>query len=267
VRVRAGRRAGRRGRVLLALAALVMLTGAGDPVLVPDVSQHEIVVRQGFTGAQLLLFGAILSPDGTSLQQGGVGQDYDIVVVVEGPSRPIVLRQKQKVAGVWVNTRATTFQSVPSFYAMASTRPICQIVDEQTAAIYELGLPFLQLSPTGSIDPASQQGFSAGLVGLMARSGLYHQDEHGVTVAGRVLYRAAMALPSNVATGSYTAETFAIAHGRVVASAISRIEVRKSGFERAIADFSNHDAFLYGLFVVAASIAMGWLAGRVFARR
>ena len=250
-------------RAALALAALFTLTAADDPVLVPDVSQHDIVVRQGFTGAQLLLFGAILSPEGTP-----AGQDYDVVVVLEGPSRPIVLRQKEKVAGVWINTRSTTFQSAPSFYAMASTRPIRAIVDDQTAAIYELGLPFLQLSPTGSIDPASQQRFATGLlVGLMGHQGLYYQDEHGVSVTSRVLYRAAMALPSNVTTGSYTAETFAIAHGRVVASAISHIEVRKAGFERAIADFSDHDALLYGLFVVAASVAMGLAAGRIFARR
>ena len=249
-------------KALGAGVALVMLTAAEDPVLVPDVSQHDIVVRQGFTGAQLLLYGAILSPDGTP-----AGQNYDIVVVLEGPAKPIVLRQKTRVAGVWINTSSTTFQSAPSYYAMASTRPIRAIVDDQTAAIYELGLPFLQLSPTGSIDPASQQRFSTGLVGLMGRQGLYHQDEQGVSVTSRVLYRAAMALPSNVATGTYTAETFAITHGRVVASAISRVEVRKAGFERAIADFSNHDALLYGLFVVAASVAMGWVAGRLFARR
>ena len=35
-----------------------------DPVLVPEVSQHEIEVRQGFTGTELLLFGAILDPAG-----------------------------------------------------------------------------------------------------------------------------------------------------------------------------------------------------------
>lgn len=247
---------------LLACLSLFILTGAQDPVLVPDVSQHEVVVRQGFTGAELLLFGAILSPEGTP-----AGQDYDIVVVLEGPTHPIILRQKQKVAGMWVNASSTIFQSAPSFYAMAATRPIRQIVGDQTAAIYELGLPYLQLSPIGSIDPASQARFSRGLVDMMARHGLYHQDEHGVSVTSRVLYRARVVLPSSVQTGSYTAETFAIAHGRVVASAISRVEVRKAGFERAVADFSRHDAFFYGLFAVIVSVTMGWLAGRLFARR
>ncbi len=227
--------------------------------MVPDVSQHEIQVRQGFNGTSLLLFGAILSPEGTR-----AGQDYDIVVVVEGPTRPIVLRQKKRVAGVWINADRTTYRSVPSFYAVASARPIKDIVDDRTAAIYELGLGALQLSPSDSIDPAAQMRFSSGLVDLMTRNGLYSQDEHAVSVTGQVLYQARIFLPSQVETGSYTAETFAISHGRVVASAISRVEVRKLGLDLAIADFAQHSAFLYGLLAVTISVAMGWIAGRFF---
>ena len=51
-------------RAALALLALVLLGGARDPILVPEVSQHEVRLRQGFTGTELLLFGAILNPDG-----------------------------------------------------------------------------------------------------------------------------------------------------------------------------------------------------------
>jgi uncharacterized protein (TIGR02186 family) len=239
--------------------ALAILTGAHDPILVPDVSQHEIEIRPDFIGTQLLLFGAILTPEGTR-----AGQDYDIVVVLEGPTRPIVLRQKNRVAGVWINSDSTVFRSAPSFYAVASARPLGQIVDERTADIYELGLDALQLSPSDSIDPAAQERFSGGLVDLMRRHGLYSQDEHAVTVTGQVLYQARIFLPSSVQTGSYTAETFAVHHGRVVASAISRVEVRKQGLDLAIVDFAQHRAFFYGLLVVAISVAMGWLAGRFF---
>jgi uncharacterized protein (TIGR02186 family) len=248
-------------RLLAALLALVLLTGARDPILVPDVSQHQIEIRHDFKGTSLLLFGAILSPEGTR-----AGQDYDIVVVVEGPTRPIVLRQKSRVAGVWINADSAIFRSVPSFYAVASSRPLRQIVDDRTAAIYELGLGALQLSPSDSIDPAAQTRFSTGLVDLMTRGGLYSQNEHAVTVTGQVLYQARIFLPSSVQTGSYTAETFAISHGRVVASAISRVEVRKLGLDLAIADFAQHSGFLYGLLAVTISVAMGWVAGRFFAR-
>lgn len=247
-------------RTLLALFALVLLGGARDPILVPEVSQHEIQVRQGFTGAELLLFGAILTPEGTR-----AGRDFDIVVVLKGPTQSIVVREKRKVAGMWINADSTGFRSAPGFYAVAASQPIGRIVDDKTAAIYELGLPWLQLSPIGAIDPAEQTRFSSGLVDLMARKALYQQDEHGVKVSGQVLYQARISLPSSVQTGTYTAETFAISRGRVVASATSRIEVRKLGFELAIADFAQNWSFFYGLAAVAISVAMGWAAGRLFA--
>ena len=254
----------RLARIAACFAILFAATGARDPILVPEISQHEVVVRQGFTGADLLLFGAILEPDGTRPQ----GDDaYDIVVVLKGPTEAITLREKQRRWGMWVNAESVGFRSAPSFYALTSSDPIAQIVDDKTAAIYELGLDYLQLSPIGSIDTDEQRRFSGGLVEKRVLSGLYRQDEDGVRISEGVLYQARIAMPSNVVTGLYTAETFAISRGRVVATATSEVSVEKRGFERGIEVFSRTRSFLYGLFAVTLSILMGWLAGRFFAQR
>ena len=250
----------RRFTPLLALFVAVMLGGARDPILVPEVSQHEINLQQGFTGTELLLFGAILTPEGSR-----AAQDYDIVVVLKGPTQSVVLREKQKFAGIWINASSIELRSAPSYYAIASSRPIADIVDDKTAAIYELGLQWLQLSPIGAIDPEEQARFAAGLVQRNVRAGLYREDEGGVTVSEQVLYQARIGLPSSVPTGIYTAETFAISKGRVVASASSQVEVRKLGVERAIASFADNYGFAYGLLAMFVSVAMGWLAGRLFA--
>jgi uncharacterized protein (TIGR02186 family) len=242
------------------LLLLALLGGARDPILVPEISQHEIQVRQGFTGTKLLLFGAILNPQGQRAARG-----YDIVVVLKGPVRSIVLREKQKVAGIWINADSTEFRSAPTFFAVASSRPIADIVDARTAAIYELGLPWLQLSPIGAIDPAEQTRFSAGLVDLMRRQQLYQQNEGAVTLGGGVLYQARISLPSTVQTGTYTAETFAIQRGQVVTAASTTVEVRKLGFERFVALAAERESLWYGLFAVAISVGMGWMAGRLFA--
>jgi uncharacterized protein (TIGR02186 family) len=247
-------------RCALALAAVLALTGARDPILVPEVSQHEVQVRQGFVGTQLILFGAVVDPGGVR-----AGRTFDIVVVLKGPTEPIRLREKQKILGIWINHASTSFRSAPSFFAVASSRPIDQIVDPRTAAIYELGLDYLQLSPTGSIDPEMQAHFTQGLVEMRKRAGLYKEDPKGVTINGQVLYQARISLPSNVQTGRYTAETFAITRGRVIASGTAEIEVRKEGFERLVADYADEDSFFYGLFAVVLSLSMGWLAHRIFA--
>lgn len=245
---------------LCMLAISVPAVAQRDPILVPEVSQHEVRVRQGFTGTELLLFGAILDPAGTRSARG-----YDVVVVLKGPAQAIRLREKEKVGGMWINAASTDFRSAPSYFAVAASRPIERIVDEKTAAIYEFGTQFIQLSPTGEIDPVEQARFSAGLVDLKQRQGLYKQDMNGVSISEQVLYQARISLPSNVQTGTYTAETFAVTDGRVVASAVAEVEVKKVGFERFVEVFAQNNSFLYGLLAVGLSVGMGWMAGRLFA--
>jgi len=247
-------------RVLLIFLCFFTLSAQRDPILVPEVSQDEIQVRQGFVGTELLLFGAILDPSGTR-----AGQNYDIVVVLKGPTAPIRIREKERFGPIWMNASNTAFRSAPSFFAVVSSAEISDIVDDRTATIYELGLEFIQLSPSGTIDPEEQARFTSGLVDLRQREGLYNEEMEGVEISEQVLYQARIELPSNVQTGTYTAETFAITRGRVIASAIAEVEVRKVGFERFIEVFSQEQELWYGLLAVSMSIFMGWMAGRVFA--
>ncbi|MDX1703473.1 TIGR02186 family protein [Altererythrobacter ishigakiensis] len=247
-------------RVMFLIVAALFLMGQRDAILVPAVSQDEVQVRQGFTGTELLLYGAILDPRG---QRGGA--EYDIVVVLKGPTEPITIREKDRIAGIWMNAESSDFRSAPSFFAVAASRPVEQIVDERTAAIYELGTRFIQLSPTGQIDPEKQSRFAEGLVDLRQRLGLYKEDMSGVTINEQVLYQARIQLPSNVITGQYTAETFAISNGRVIASEIAEVEVRKVGFERLVEIFAQRWSLIYGLLAVGLSVSMGWIAGRLFA--
>ena len=100
---------------------------------------------------------------------------------------------------------------------------------------------------------------------MRRRGGLYREEPGGVTISEQVLYQARISLPSNVQTGTYTAETFAITRGRVIASATAEVEVRKVGFERLVAEYADENSFWYGLLAVALSVFMGWLAGRLFA--
>ncbi len=248
-------------RLCLLLVAWTALTAQREPVLVPAVSQSLIEVRQGFTGAKLLLYGAVVDPEG-----GGRAGDYDIVVVLKGPTEPVRIREKDRIAGIWMNAADTDFRSAPSFFAVASSRPIEEIVDERTAAIFELGTEFIQLSPSGQIEPEEQARFARGLVELRQRQGLYQENPGGVRISEKVLYQARINLPSNVTTGRYTAETFAISRGRVLASATARIEVVKAGLEGQVVSAAQRWSFLYGLGAIALSLGMGWIAGRLFAR-
>ena len=145
--------------ILCGLAPLLM--AQSQPKLVPDISARSIEIRYSFTGAQLLLFGAILYPGGRV-----PSRPADVIVVLKGPVQPILLREKQKIAGIWMNADSNRFSSAPSFYAVASSEPVRDLVDERTAAIYELGLQDLQLSTGGGALPEKERRFEAGLLVL-----------------------------------------------------------------------------------------------------
>src|SRR6202007_2257475 len=101
--------------------------------LVADLTSHLIAITTGFTGASVVLFGAIDGPG-------------DVAVVVQGPDREITVRRKSRIAGLWVNSREVTFANAPSFYAVAASRPLEEIVSPATAAFYRLGVTNLGIN-------------------------------------------------------------------------------------------------------------------------
>ena len=251
----------RRCATILAAFLAPFLLGQARPVLVPAVSQDEIRIVYSFTGAELLLYGAILYPGGR------VPDDpAEIAVVLKGPEQSILIREKQQRAGLWMNAAQARFRSAPAFYAIASSRPIGQIVDDRTAAIYELGIDSLQLSPASANPPEEARRFEAGLIDLRSRAGLYVEAEQAVEIVDGVLYTARISIPARVPTGEYTAETFLIQDGRVLAGAARDISIDKSGFERVVASFAQRRAFAYGRIAVLISLLLGGIAGLIFRR-
>jgi uncharacterized protein (TIGR02186 family) len=252
-----------RRRALASLLLLAPLLMAADkPVLVPDISARKVEIRYSFTGAQLLLFGAIIYPGGRAPIRPA-----DVVVVLRGPVQPILVREKQRILHIWMNADSDRFRSAPSFYSVASSRPVSELVDERTAAIYEMGLHNLQLSPGGGALPEKERRFEAGLLDLRRRHGLYAENPRGVEISGGVLYRATIAIPSQVPVGTYTAETFLVDRGKVIAAATRDIQIDKSGFERFVALAARRHEGLYGLAAVLMSLVMGWAAAAFFRRR
>jgi uncharacterized protein (TIGR02186 family) len=256
-------------RPLLAawMTVLLLVCGASpaaasDPKLVPDVSSRTIDIKYSFAGEELLLFGAILYPG-----QRLPSDRADIVVVLKGPVRPIVVREKQRVAGIWLNADSIRLRSAPGFYAIGSSAPIDRLIDERTAAIYELGLANLQMSPVGFSAPEKLDRFERGLVDLYTRLGLFFEDSTAVEISDGVLYRARIPVPARVPVGMYRAETYLISKGRVIAVASRPVEIRKTGFERFVALAAQRNGFLYGLAAVFLSVGLGYIASRLFKQR
>ncbi len=246
---------------LLTVLSLMLLTAAMPPRLISDLSQNRIDIEYSFSGAELLIFGAIQYPGGRMPRE-----KPGLAIILRGPPNAITVREKEKVAGIWINTRSVRFESAPSFYSIATTAPIAEMVDERTAAIYELGLSYLQLSPASGNNPSEIQSFERGLLDLRQRAGVYRENPQGADLTENVLYRARIPIPAEVPVGGYTAEIHLIEKGEVVASTTREIVIEKSGFERAIYLAAQHHSMLYGALAVLIALSMGWLGGAIVRR-
>ncbi|MFZ4687830.1 MAG: TIGR02186 family protein [Polymorphobacter sp.] len=248
-------------RPMFALLAWLLLVAASPTTLITDLSQGRIDINTTFKGADLLVFGAIQYPAGAVPDA-----PPDIAIVVRGPAEPVTVRRKERVAGIWLNTDAVRFESVPGFYAVATTRPIDQLADDRTTAIYEIGIGNLQLSPASGISDAETGIFERGLIAAKRQSGLFFEDGDAVTVTRNVLYRARIAIPAIVPVGDYTAEIHLIRKGRVIASSTTPISIGKSGFERWVYVMAQDHSLAYGLAAVAVALLAGWIASLVTRR-
>src|ERR1700759_1831364 len=127
---------------LLVLSLLCWGSAARPEALVADLTSHLIAITTGFTGASVVLFGATDGPG-------------DVIVAVRGPEREMTVRCKSRVAGISVNTQQVTFANLPSFYAVAASRPVDDIVLPAVAAFYRLGIANLKLAAATPAHPLS----------------------------------------------------------------------------------------------------------------
>ena len=245
-----------RGLIVLLLVAGWAAQAQAQRGLVTDISDNVIEIRYSFAGADLLLFGAISRPEGAE-PMGAV----DVVVVVRGPTAPFVVRRKERVLGIWVNTDAISFVNAPGYYAVASTRPLADIAAREQLRRLELGFSFLPLAITQRATPEEYRAFRSALIRGKQRDELYLETGGSIRIVDNTLFRTDVRLPANVPVGTYTAEAFLFEGGEMLARRSFDITVDKSGFERAVYDFAHSQPLAYGIVAVIIALAAGWLAG------
>ena len=237
--------------VLLVLSLLCWRSVARAEGLVADLTSHLIAITTGFTGASVVLFGATDGPG-------------DIIVAVRGPEREITVRRKSRVAGVWVNTRQVTFDNLPSFYAVAASRPIADILSPAAAAFYRLGIANLKLAASTPAPSVVVDAFRAALERTEQEAGLYVERMGKVDFLGERLFRTTITFPSNVPTGTYLVEVFLVRDKDIVSGQTTPLVVSKVGVDAAVFEFSARQPGFYGAVAVLTAVVAGWLASLPF---
>ena len=248
------------------LFALALPATAQAPNPLPEgiqigLSTDAVSITAGFSGADLTIFGSLENPDPLVARQGR----YDVIVVLEGPPRPVVVRRKDRVLGVWVNLESETFENVPVSYSVATTRPLQDITEPNSYKQLSLGASNLYMQPADVTDsPATIEEFTMALRERKAATGLYSENVGGVQFLSQNLFRATVRLAPNVPVGTHKARAFLFKSGLFLKESSAQLEIRKSGFEQSIFRVAHDYSFLYGVFAVSLAMVTGWLGRLIF---
>jgi uncharacterized protein (TIGR02186 family) len=237
----------RRGALLLVALLFWPPPPARAQDLVADLTSHLIAITTGFTGASVVLFGATDGPG-------------DVVIAVRGPDREMTVRRKNRVAGIWVNTQEVTFANVPSFYAIATSRPIEEILSPGPMGLYRLGIANLKLESETPAPSVVVDAFRSALERTQQQAGLFADRMGKVDFLGQRLFRTTIAFPSNVPTGTYLVEVFLVRDKDVVSGQTTPLVVSKVGVDAAVFEFSSRQPGFYGAIAVLMAMVAGWLA-------
>jgi len=237
--------------VLLVLLLICWGSEARAQALVADLTSHLIAITTGFTGASVVLFGATDGPG-------------DVIVAVRGPEREMTVRRKSRVAGIWVNTQQVTFVNLPSFYAVAASRPIADILSPAAAAFYRLGIANLKLAASTPAPSVVVDAFRTALEHTQQEGGLYVERMGKVDFLGERLFRTTITFPSNVPTGTYLVEVFLVRDRDIVSGQTTPLVVSRVGVDAAVFEFSTRQPGFYGAIAVLTAVVAGWLASLPF---
>lgn len=219
--------------------------------LVADLSKHLVAITTGFTGSDVLLFGAV----------EGKG---DVIIVVRGPSKDVVVRRKSQLGGIWINDDSVIFRGVPSYYAIAATKPLERLIPASLARSEQLGAHNLRVTDRkGRAIPQKSPFFQALLRGKQ-RQGLFPKSTRNVAFLGQQLFRTSVFFPANVPTGTYSVRVLLVRNKQIVGAQTIPLQVSKVGINAQVYDFAHRNALWYGLLAIFIAAVTGWVASQIF---
>jgi uncharacterized protein (TIGR02186 family) len=242
-------------RRLVGVAALwiSMTLPAHSEPLIADLSEHLVAITTGFTGTEVLLFGAI----------EGEG---DLVVVVSGPPQTAEVRRKESVVGIWLNNAQVSFENAPAYYQIMATREIGDWLPQTIRERHKIGVEFLRLTPSVELRPVESKAFTAAFIRNKERMGHYKLDEGKITKLGGRLFRTNVFFPANVPTGTYKVEVFLIRDGAVESAQTTPLYVSQIGIGADIYQFAHEYSASYGITAILIAIFAGLGAAFAFRR-
>lgn len=216
-----------------------------SPSMSIDLPADHIDITTGFSGTHVTLFGV--------RRHAG-----DVVVVLRGPRADIVVRRKGRMAGIWMNRSAMTFENIPVYYDYAISRTEGGLVEDGVLPGFKIGPTYMEYRHTGREDPAQVGYFREALVRSMQAGGHYPLEPKRILFRDDHFFRADFSLPADVPVGVYTIYTYLFDDGVLIDEKRMPLRVAQIGFNARLYDFAHQHGLPYGLLAVFIALITGW---------
>jgi uncharacterized protein (TIGR02186 family) len=246
-------------RLVLILLLFAPLVAAQESV-VGKLSQNQVSITADFVGSEIFVFGAVkrftpIPPD--------VGP-LNIVITVRGPTEPVTVRRKERVLGIWVNRTSMVVDEAASFYAIASSGPLDEVMSTEAQMRYGIGVNRV-VTVSGPIEGIrNPTEFREAVIRINSENGLYTQQDGAVELLEETLFSTSVALPSNLTEGVYVTRMYLLRDREVINISDTAITVRKEGLEQWIYALAHEQPWIYGILTIVIALMVGWSASEAF---
>lgn len=238
---------------------LLLALPVGAEQIVAGLSQTEVSITANFTGSEIIIYGAV-KRDAPAPKE----PKLEVIVTVEGPAGPLILRKKSRQAGIWINTQSVQIDLAPSFYAVATTGPIQDILSDTENLRYRITIPRAIRAVGIASQTENSADFIAALLRIRETEDRYRLAEGAVELTEATLFRADVVLPANLTEGDYRVRIYITRGGVVIDAQDQVILVQKQGLERFVHRLSKSQPLIYGLLSLVLAVAAGWGASTAF---
>jgi uncharacterized protein (TIGR02186 family) len=234
----------------LACLLLLLPLKAEAEDLALHMAPRELSFGEIFTHTSLAVF--VVAP-----------QEGEVVVVFEGAPVNYALSRKERSGVFWLGGKRLVLHNVPSFYLMASSKPLSEIADKEMQSMLRM--------PKGTVLPdmteTEDREFAEAFLRLKQKNLHYGFEEGKIEKLPHDSFRVDFHIPSNVPVGNYKVKAWLFSDGKLVATGEQPYVIRKTGLNLALSDLVQRHQIISSLLTIALMLAVGLMGSFLMPRR
>ena len=222
-----------------------------------DLSDESIKINTNFNGREVIIFG-ISDPS------------YDTILVLKGPNKNARLTIKERLFGIWVDTKKFTYKEIPSIFFIASSSPINKILDENIIRQKRLNFKNFDnnLSNKNNQDTKIFEDnlyeWNRNLIRKQKENNFY--KKYNLEIVDNKLFQTRVFFPPNTIPGEYNVNILQVKSRKIISDDNKTIIIKKTGFGNKIYEFAQKKPFFYGIICIIFAALSGLIAATVFRR-